>query len=33
MSEVKVDKPGEAIEGLPPKRRALAALAQALGLM
>jgi DHA2 family multidrug resistance protein-like MFS transporter len=33
MSEVKVDKPAEPIEGLPPRRRAMAALALALGLM
>jgi len=33
MSEVKVDKPGEPIEGLPPGRRGMAALALALGLM
>jgi DHA2 family multidrug resistance protein-like MFS transporter len=33
MSEAKVDKPGEPIEGLPPGRRGMAALALALGLM
>ncbi len=33
MSEVKADKPGEPIEGLPPGRRGMAALALALGLM
>jgi DHA2 family multidrug resistance protein-like MFS transporter len=33
MSETKADKPGEPIEGLPPGRRGMAALALALGLM
>lgn len=33
MSDAKVDKPGEPIEGLPPGRRGMAALALALGLM
>ena len=33
MSEFKADKPGEPIEGLPPGRRGMAALALALGLM
>jgi DHA2 family multidrug resistance protein-like MFS transporter len=33
MSETKVNKPGEPIEGLPPGRRGMAALALALGLM
>ena len=33
MSEAKVDKSGEPIEGLPPGRRGMAALALALGLM
>lgn len=33
MSEAKADKPGEPIEGLPPGRRGMAALALALGLM
>jgi DHA2 family multidrug resistance protein-like MFS transporter len=33
MSDAKVGKPGEPIEGLPPGRRGMAALALALGLM